>query len=261
MGAFTRIPENTFRGLQLDAGILLRNFNPNNPAVTDADIICATTGGINPQCIASYEDIFEDVDNAPNNMMEGKKLTGWDCKIATTCLGVDPETIRLALGAADKAGMRVVPRRDVKLTDFATLWWVGDRADGGFVAVQLLNGLSTGGLSLQTTKNGKGQISIEITGHVSLQAQNVVPMQFYSSDPIEYTVTKTLSHVTTNGEDSVFAGQSYLAALTPDEGYTLGTATITMGGTDITETAYDDGIIIIDEVTGNIVITCTGTAV
>ena len=69
MGRFTRIPENTFSGLQLDAGILLRNFDPENPAVQDADIICATTGGINPQCIASYEDMFEDVDNAPNNMM------------------------------------------------------------------------------------------------------------------------------------------------------------------------------------------------
>ena len=261
MGAFTRIPENTFTGLQLDAGILLRNFDPANPVVTDADIICATTGGINVQAVASYSDLGEDVDNCPPNMMELKKMDGWDCKITTTALGNDPETIRLALGAADKAGMRIVPRRDVKLSDYSTIWWVGDRADGGFVAVKLFNALSTAGLSLQTTKNGKGQISIELTGHVSLNAQNVVPMQFYSSDPIEYTVTKTLSHVTTNGEDTVFAGQSYLAALTPDEGYTLGTATITMGGTDITSTAYDDGIIVIDEVTGNITISCTGTAV
>lgn len=261
MGAFTRIPENTFTGLQLDAGILLRNFDPANPVVTDADIICATTGGINVQAVASYSDLGEDVDNCPVNMMELKKLEGWDCKITTTALGNDPETIRLALGAADKAGYRIVPRRDVKLSDYSTIWWVGDRADGGFVAVKLFNALSTAGLSLQTTKNGKGQLSIELTGHVSLNAQNVVPMQFYSSDPIEYTVTKTLSHVTTNGEDTVFAGQSYLAALTPDEGYTLGTATITMGGTDITSTAYDDGIIVIDEVTGPITISCTGTAV
>lgn len=261
MGAFTRIPENTFTGLQLDAGILLRAFDPANPVVTDADIICATTGGINVQAVASYSDLGEDVDNCPPNMMELKKLDGWDCKITTTALGNDPETIRLALGAADKAGMRIVPRRDVKLSDYSTIWWVGDRADGGFVAVKLFNALSTAGLSLQTTKNGKGQISIELTGHVSLNAQNVVPMQFYSSDPIEYTVTKTLTHVTTNGEDTVFAGQSYLAALTPDEGYSLGTATITMGGTDITSTAYDDGIIVIDEVNGPITISCTGTAI
>jgi hypothetical protein len=262
MGLFTRIPENTFKGLQLDAGILLRDFDPSDPDVQDSDIICATTGGINPQCIASYEDMFEDVDNAPNNMMEGKKLTGWDCRISTTCLGNDPETIRLALGAADKAGSRVVPRRDLTQDDFKDLWWVGDRADGGFVAIQLKNALSTGGFSLQTTKNGKGTIALELTGHVSIDAQNVVPMQFYSADPTEYTVTNTLSHVTnSNAAVKAIKGHSYLAALEPDAGYTLGTATVKMGGTDITSTAYDDGIIVIDEVTGAIVITCSGTAV
>lgn len=62
MGTFTRIPEDTFSGLQLDAGILLKQFNPASPAVADANIICATTGGINPQCIATYSDLGEDVD-------------------------------------------------------------------------------------------------------------------------------------------------------------------------------------------------------
>ena len=41
--------------------------------------------------------------------------------------------------------------------------------------------LSSGGFSLQTTKNGKGQLTIELMGHVSLQAQDVVPMEFYSA--------------------------------------------------------------------------------
>lgn len=260
MGLFTRIPENTFQGLQLDAGILLRNFDPSDPAVADEDIICATTGGINPQCIPTYSDMGEDVDNCPLNMKELKHLDGWDCRIATTALGNDPETIRLALGAADKAGKRVVPRRELKQSDFSDLWWVGDRADGGYVAICLKNALSTGGFSLQTTKNGKGTIAIEITGHVSINAQNVVPMQFYSADPTEYTVTNTLTHATNNNTDTkAVLGHSYLGAITPDDGYTLGTATVTMGGTDVTASVYDDGIIVIDEVTGNIVITATAT--
>lgn len=261
MGAFTRIPENTFTGLQLDAGILLNTFDPASPEVSDEDIICATTGGITISAIASYEDMAEDVDNAPLNVKELKKLTGWDCKISTTALGNDPETIRLALGAADKAGKRIVPRRELKQSDFGTIWWVGDRADGGFVAVKLFNALSTGGLSLQTIKNGKGQISIELTGHVSIDAQNKVPMEFYSADPVEYTVTNTLTNVTNSNTDvKAVRGQSYLAALTPADGYTLGTATVTMGGENITSTVYDDGIIVIDEVTGNIVISCSGVA-
>lgn len=186
MGKFTKIPENTFSALQMDAGVLLRTFDPTDPQEPDdEDIICATTGGINPTCVPTYSDFGEDVDNVPNNMMEFKHLDGWECKIATTGLGTSPELIRLALGAADVAGDKVTPRNSIQLTDFTDLWWVGDRADGGFVAVRLMNALSTGGFSLQTTKNGKGQVAIEITGHVSIDAQDVVPMEFYSCDPPE----------------------------------------------------------------------------
>ena len=62
MGRFTIIPQNTFDELQLDAGILLRTFNPASPDVQDEDIICATTGGITPACVPSFSDFGEDVD-------------------------------------------------------------------------------------------------------------------------------------------------------------------------------------------------------
>ena len=199
MGKFTKIPENTFSALQMDAGVLLKTFDPTDPQEpADEDIICATTGGVNPTCVPTYSDFGEDVDNVPNNMMEFKHLDGWDCRISTTGLGTSPELIRLALGAADVTGNKITPRNNIKLTDFSDLWWVGDRADGGMVAVKLMNALSTGGFSLQTSKNGKGQVSIEITGHVSIHAQDVVPMEFYSSDPDdgESTVTYTYTAVT-----------------------------------------------------------------
>ena len=54
MGTFTVIPQNTFSALQLDAGVLLKTFNPASPsAPNDADIICATTGGILRSCCAA----------------------------------------------------------------------------------------------------------------------------------------------------------------------------------------------------------------
>lgn len=183
MARFNVIPEDTFDELQTEAGVLLKTFVPAQPTVTDANIICATTGGIQVSCVPTYSDYGEDVDNCPNNMKELKHLDGWDCKISTTCLGTKPEVIKMALGAADIDGTnssKIVPRRDLAETDFADIWWVGDRADGGLVAVCLKNALSTGGFSLQTTKNGKGQIALELTGHVSIDAQSVMPMEFYS---------------------------------------------------------------------------------
>lgn len=191
MGKFTVIPQDTFEGLQLDAGVLLKTFNPaTGAAPKDEDIICATTGGINPSCVPTYSDFAEDVDNAPTNLMEFKHLDGWECKLGFTSLGTSAESIRLALGAADidASTGKITPRRSVKLTDFSDIWWVGDRADGGMVAICLKNALSTGGFSLQTTKNGKGQVSMELTGHVSIQDQDTMPMEFYSSGPSESEV-------------------------------------------------------------------------
>lgn len=186
MGKFTVIPKKTFDGLQMDAGVLLKTFNPaTGAAPKDEDIICATTGGINTTCVPTYSDLGEDVDNCPTNMMELKHLDGWECKMAFTSLGVSPELIRTTLGAADidaESGA-ITPRRDLKQTDFSDIWWVGDLANGGFVAIQLKNALSTAGFSLQTTKAGKGQVSVELTGHVSINDQDTMPMVFYSMEP------------------------------------------------------------------------------
>ena len=183
MGRFTVIPQSTFEEMQMDAGVLLKTFNPASPsAPADEDIICATTGGIQVTCAAEYSDLGEDVDNCPNNMKELKHLDSWDCGLEFTSLGTSAESIRLALGAADitSSSGKIVPRRNLEQTDFADVWWVGDRADGGLVAVKLINALSVDGFSLQTTKNGKGQVSVNLRGHVSIDDQDTMPMEFYS---------------------------------------------------------------------------------
>lgn len=186
MGRFTVIPQSTFEDMQLDAGVLLKTFNPAKPtAPADADIITATTGGINVVCKPTFSDLGEDVDNVPNNMKELKKLDSWECTLSTTALGTSPELIKMQLGCADIDGTdatKIVPRAKLQQTDFSDIWWVGDKADGGLVAVQIKNALSTEGFSLQTTKNGKGTSSLTITGHVSIEAQSEVPMVFYSAD-------------------------------------------------------------------------------
>ena len=184
MGMFTKVAENTFDELQVDAGVLLKSFDPTDPALVDEDIICATTGGINPTCVPTYSEWAEDVDNAKNNMLEFKRLDGWECTLGFTALNVTPATIRMALGAADidADNGKITPRNELKDTDFADVWWVGDRSDGGLVAIRLKNALSTAGFSLQTTKGGKGQVAVTLTGHYSVNAQDTVPMEFYVSE-------------------------------------------------------------------------------
>lgn len=266
MGKATKIPEDTFSALQLDAGVLLTTFDPTAPAFPDSAIICATTGGINPQCIPTYSDMGEDVDNCPLNMKELKHLDGWDCRIATTGLGTSAELIRLALGAADitAASGKITPRKDLQQTDFADVWWVGDRADGGLVAIRLINALSTGGFALQTTKNGKGQVSIELTGHVSINAQDTMPMEFYSLDPTDaFEVEQKLTHVTSDFTgNSIASGEDFEATLTADAGYTIANVIVMVGEADVTSAAWTSGTgkVAVDAVDGNIEIIATATA-
>lgn len=191
MGAYTKIPADTFDQIQMDAGVLLSTFDPDNPAaVTDAAIIAVTTGGINATCVPTYSDMGEDVDNCPNNTKELKHLDGWECAMSFTALNFNVDKFKMWLGAADKTAKttttaaKATPRNSLAQTDFSdSIWWVGDKTNGGAVAIELKNALSTGGINMQTTKNGKGQLSVELTGHYSLTNMDVVPMQFYELEP------------------------------------------------------------------------------
>lgn len=78
-----------------------------------------------------------------------------------------------------------------------------------------------------------------------------------------YTVTQNLTKVTsTFSGTSVNAGDSLKIILTPESGHTIQTPTVTMGGTDITETAWKsaDGTAMIASVTGDVIITAAATA-
>jgi hypothetical protein len=75
-----------------------------------------------------------------------------------------------------------------------------------------------------------------------------------------YTISNNLTKVTTsNAQTLVDAGSSYSATLTPEIGYLMSSVTVTMGGVDITSSAYSNGTITINKVTGNVVITAKAT--
>lgn len=75
-----------------------------------------------------------------------------------------------------------------------------------------------------------------------------------------YNITNNLTNCTNgNINSTVEENTSYSCAITANSGYELNTVTVTMGGVDITSTAYSNGNIAISKVTGNIVITATAT--
>lgn len=214
---FTQVKYDAFKEIQVEAGVILKHFNPNNPVINRQDIVCVTSGGITITAQPSFTDFGEDVDNVPNNSMEMKQVEDWTCTLSTTALDTSADSIKLMLGVADidsNDPNRITPRRDINLTDFIDeIWWVGDRADGGFIAVQVLNVLSTDGFALATQKNGKGTTGITLTGHFSLDAVDTVPMNFYVIEGDSEATSLSLDKASlTVGEDST---ASIVATTTP----------------------------------------------
>lgn len=182
---YTKIPETTFKNIQLNAGVLLSAFNPESATVANESIIGATTGGVNFTATPTFSDYGEDIDNCPKNMKELKKLDAWEISLSGTYVTVDANAVKALVGAADVSGNKITPRNDLKLTDFTDVWWVGDYSDqngetnGGFVAIHMINALSTGGFAIQSSDNGKGNFAFTYTAHYSMSAQDTVPFEVY----------------------------------------------------------------------------------
>lgn len=188
---FTKIPADAFQKLQLNAGVLLTEFDPATGTMNTKDLLGATTGGVSFEATPTYSDFGEDIDNCPKNVLELKKLESWEVKMSGTFVTIDAKTAKMLVGSGDAGEegedgvTKITPRNDVALEDFKTVWWVGDYSDenddstGGFVAIELMNSLSTGGFKTQSTDKGKGQFAFEFSGHYSMEKQDEVPYNIY----------------------------------------------------------------------------------
>lgn len=185
---FTKIPSDAFQKLQINAGILTTDFTPSTGTIGAAGQIGATTGGVSFSATPTYSDYGEDIDNCPKNMKELKKLESWEATISGTFVNADTAIAKMLVGAADIGTpdtTKITPRNDVLESDFETIWLVGDYSDkngetnGGFIAIKLINALSTGGFQIQTADKAKGQFAFTFTGHYSMDAQDTPPFEIY----------------------------------------------------------------------------------
>ena len=186
---YTKIPTDTFKNLQLNAGVLLESFDVSTQTLAADSIVGATSGGVSFTAVPSFIDFGEDIDNCPKNMKEMKKLDSWEAKMSGTFASVSKSLAKTLVGAADLSGSKITPRNDLAAADFSDIWWVGDYSElnedgastgkAGFIAIHLLNALSTGGFSIQSSDKGKGQFEFEFTGHYSMEDQDKVPFELY----------------------------------------------------------------------------------
>lgn len=192
MAKFTQIPTDTFKKLQLNAGILTTEFDPATGELSASNIIGATSGGVSFEATPSFTDFGEDIDNCPKNTKELKKLDSWEAKMSGSFVTMDTNVATSVIGTAAVASddpTKVVPRNSVEAQDFKNIWWVGDYSDinedgssagkAGFIAIKLINALSTGGFKIQSGDKAKGTFEFEYTGHYSSENIDTVPFEIY----------------------------------------------------------------------------------
>lgn len=214
---FTLVASDAFQKFQLNAGILTTQFDPTNPTVDRTKIFMATNGGASFSATHEFIDFAEDVDNVPPNTKEMKVLQSTTAVMSGTGKTVDTLVAKRLMAAADvDANGKITPRADLKSSDFFDLWWVGDYsnanvddttsgATAGFVAIKLINALSTGGFSLAPQNNGKADFAFEFTGHYSINDTSVIPYEVYivgGTTGSDVTPTYTYSEVTPVGTEN-----------------------------------------------------------
>lgn len=263
---FTQIPSDTFRKLQLNAGILVDSFTPETGTI--GNIIGATTGGVSFSTNPEFEDFGEDIDNCPNNTMELKRLTSYDPQMSGNFLTLTAAFVKQLVGAADidvGDSTHVIPRTDLNTADFKDVWWIGDYSEvnldgtagsAGYIAIHLKNSLNNAGFQIQSSKNAKGQMAFEFHGHYSIDNIDEAPFEIYvhgGSEAIipSVTLNKHVINLVVGGATETLvanvipSGTSVTWDEANDEVATVSNGTVTAvgaGNTIITASITKDGV-------------------
>lgn len=216
---YTKIPTTLFQNLQMNAGILVDDFTPSTGVV--GNIIGATNGGTNITDTPSFIDLGEGVDNAPTNVKQMKQIQSRDVHATGTFVSVTPDSAQTLVAGADvttsNGVVKIVPRDKILLTDFKTIWFVGDYSDkntgasAGFLAIKLMNVLNTGGFKMQTANKDKGSFAFDLQAHYDLNDISVVPYEIYikaGTDGVTYGMTVESEAGTTTGYTAITTGAS-----------------------------------------------------
>lgn len=240
-----------FNSMQFDSGFLVKNFDPLNPAVPDhEDIVDITSGDISFSLTPTIADLGSDVNNLHGVFKELQYISQWSGgQLSYTSLRFSVENYKRNLGAADISGNKVTPRMYLQNSDFENIAWVGKLIGGGFAAIVLKSALSTGGVSISASKDGKGTSSVTLTGFMSIEDQQSVPAEFYAIPAAEVYVNLD-KHKATVEEDGTITLNVVSKA--------PANASVTWSSDNTSEATVANGVVT-GEAPGTVVITATIT--
>ena len=177
-GLTSPIRTETFKRLQLNAGIFIKNLDYSSisdaaalktaiaAAIADGTkILGATRGG--GSFVATRELRTPEVDGMRYPFKGSDFVDSVDAYLSTTLLEIVPGTIKDLLGTATAttSGKKTTIKMHTAIntaSDYiASLTWIGDLADGQLIAITLKNAFNTADFSLTFTDKGEGTLAAE----------------------------------------------------------------------------------------------------
>lgn len=178
----TGLSSDSFQNMQLNAGILLRNFTYSSAtdasslmtlveaAKTSGGILGATLGGGTFSLRPTMRQIEADGVRGP--FVDSKVIDMWDGRLSTTVKELTANNLKDALITADVStdtGGKVTTikvRTEVKSTDYIdNIVWIGERKDGALLLICLYNALNTNGCTFNFRDRNEGTLALEYQAH------------------------------------------------------------------------------------------------
>ena len=189
MNKFSQLPKDVFKHVQMNAGVMLSEFDPSVGTVDSTKIIGATSGGNEFEAKPNFTDFGDDIDNCPKNTKQLKKIDSVEVTASGDMVSADTDAFKMLMASATvttTSGVtKLTPTMELTDADFHDIWLVGDYsdvntgADAGFLAIHLKDALSTGGFKLKTDNKKKGTFSYEFTAHTDLTNPEALPYDIY----------------------------------------------------------------------------------
>ena len=192
-GKFTQYPAKFWRNVQMNAGILVRGFDPTDKSFTA--ILGATSNGTTFNPNPGFEDFGADIDNVPPNSKQLKRVTYYDPALSGTFRTISPEMGAMLCPGTEDGGV-ITPAAALTDDMFKDVTLLADYSDvnaddsesgaeAGYMAVTVKNALNTGGF--QWNKDGKGEFAFDFHGHYDLDHPDDPPFEIMVIEPTRPT--------------------------------------------------------------------------
>lgn len=166
----------TLEHIEFEAGLILtRRFNSFSTFNKEADVLCATTGGIKVN-IAQIKQVVK-FDGVLDNTAGVERIVGWTGSIQFSTKEVDAEKVKLALGYAELRSNKITLKQGVvPATEYQDFYVLGKLGDGTWRQICISKAMNVNGL--QETRNDKGEteIAFDLQAHYGIETQDTAPI-------------------------------------------------------------------------------------